>query len=221
MQNLNYMTSCPCSMCRIDKNHKNKSVEIVKKRNAGRFGLIRRHSLKVKEKYSFKCAVSNSTFDLHYHHLDGQDFYTKTQNLLEFNGICLCGPIHRDYHFNFLLNYSIIAKYYKVNSIPPGAEVSRYTWLEYLKFFKFDIKVKKSSYINCLNQSCLVEQSKIPLSDLRFGGYETITLEKLEKAIQKFCLEYKGQNYKLSEFSDIPYANDLLLWNKVDSSWRC
>lgn len=76
MQNLNYITSCPCPMCRTDVNHKNKSVEIIKKRNASRPGLIRRHSLRVKKKYNFKCALSDSTFDLHYHHLDGQDFYT-------------------------------------------------------------------------------------------------------------------------------------------------
>jgi hypothetical protein len=34
MQNLNYITSCPCPMCRI--NHKNGSVDIIKRRNAGR-----------------------------------------------------------------------------------------------------------------------------------------------------------------------------------------
>jgi hypothetical protein len=178
MQDLNYITSCPCPMCRIDPNHKNGSVDIIKRRNAGRPGQVIRHASRVKAKYHSKFALSDSTFDLQHHHLDGQEFYTETQLLWEYNGICLCGTIHRDYHYNFLLNHSIIAKEYslhkdntythtihtphiplkehvllKKNSVHTfkeefcnpdlslaGAEISRYTFLEYLRFLKYDIK---------------------------------------------------------------------------------
>lgn len=224
MKDLNYNTSCPCSMCRIDINHKNKSVEIVQKRNNGRPGLIRRHALNVKKKYGFKCALSHSTFDLHYHHLDGQDFYTQLQNSWQHNGICLCSPIHRDYHFNFLLNISLIAKHYDSQSLNLsqwGDEVSRYTFLEYLKFLKFDLKMNNASYVTLLNEKCLAEQSSFPLSDHRFGVFEKITLKKVEKAIKKFCCEYKGENWAYHTCTDIPYANDLKLWRKVDFVWQC
>ena len=130
-----------------------------------------RHASRVKEKYNYACALSNSTFDLQHHHLDGLlfDFYTETQLLWEFNGICLCSTIHRDYHFNFLLNHSIIAKEYSKDIFDPsvsmettnlnnpdlsfaGAEVSRETFLEYLRFLKYDIKVRNSFYLNVLNE---------------------------------------------------------------------
>lgn len=142
-----------------------------------------------------------------------------------------------------MLNYSLIAKQYKLDNLNrnskkvfqknsrtdfmnpdfviTGAEVSRYTFLEYLKFLKFDIKMKNSSYISYLNKKCLLEQASIPLLDPRFGVCEKITLKKLEMAIQKFCLEYKGHNWDLSERMDIPYANDSNLWNKVDLLWQC
>jgi hypothetical protein len=171
MQDLNYITSCPCPMCRIDPNHKNGSVDIIKRRNAGRPGQVIRHASRVKAKYHSKCALSDSTFDLQHHHLDGQDFYTETQLLWEYTRtiVSICGTIHRDYHYNFLLNHSIIANSYiernkdnTYNCIYPstphiplkekemettnlnnpdlslaGAEVSRYTFLEYLRFLKY------------------------------------------------------------------------------------
>lgn len=242
MQDLNYITSCPCPLCRIDPNHKNRSVDIIKRRNTGRPGQVSRHASRVKAKYNYTCALSHSTFDLQSHHLDGQDFYTETQLLWESNGICLCGTIHRDYHFNFLLNHSIIAKEYSKNTFhldlsPPcsesqktnlnnpdlflaGAEVSRYTFLEYLKFLKYDIKVKNSSYINVLNKKITLEHGSINPSDSRFGTLGKITLERLEICIQKFCAEYKGENWRLAERKDIPYANDGNLWTKVDEEWN-
>jgi hypothetical protein len=242
MQDLNYITSCPCPMCRIDPNHKNGSVDIIKRRNAGRPGQVIRHASRVKAKYNYTCALSHSTFDLQHHHLDGQDFYTETQLLWESNGICLCGTIHRDYHYNFLLNHSIIAKEYSKDTFDPstpcaeytiettnpnnpdlslaGAEVSRYTFLEYLKFLKYDIKVRNSFYVNFLNKKMAFEHSSINPSDSGFGTLGKITLERLEIAIQKFCAEYKDQNWKLAGRKDIPYANDRVLWTKVDASWQ-
>lgn len=230
MQNLNYTTSCPCPECRIDPNHKNNSVEIIKKRNAGRPGQVVRHALQVKKKYDFTCALSNSTLDLHYHHLDGQDFYTETQLLWMYNGICLSAAVHRDYHYNFLLNYSLIAKEYltetfnsnknavltlsskiSTNEDNPdlllaNAEVSRYTFLEYLKFLKFDMKINKSVYVKNLNK-------KIKVSG-------QITPTRIERAIEIFCKEYKGKNWALASRNDIPYANSVSLWFKVENTWQ-
>lgn len=230
MQDLNCITSCPCFLCRLDPDHKNKSVEIVKKRNGKQKGLIRRHSWYVKQKYGFKCALSDSTYELHHHHLDSQDFYVKVKSNWQFNGICLCGTIHRDYHYNFLLNHSVIAKLYfnidstqakiKTEELKTGAEVSRYTFLEYLKFLQFDILMNNSSYVNDLNHRCLIEQLSISLSDPQFGCCKKITVKKLKQATKKFCLEYKRNNWKFSKCSDIPYANDSYLWDQVDRSWQ-
>ncbi len=232
MKDLNFITSCPCPSCRVDPNHKNECVDLIKRRNAGRPGQVIRHASKVKEKYNSKCALSNSTFDLQHHHLDGQDFYTQTQLLWQHNGICLNGTIHRDFHYNFLLNHSVIAKEYTqdtfdstnenfdVSSTPnpsggsnpdfnlAGAEVSRYTFLEYLRFLIYDIKKNNSLYVNALNQQMAFNSQ---------GG--KITLNKLEIAMQEFCDEYKGENWALVKREDIPYANNLSLWEKVDSSW--
>lgn len=165
---------------------------------------------------------------------------TETQLLWESNGICLCGTIHRDYHCNFLLNHSIIAKEYSKDTFDApcaeytieitnlnnpdislaGAEVSRYTFLEYLRFLKYDIIVKNSSYTNFLNEKMAFEHGSINPSDSRFGTLGKITLERLEIAIQKFCAEYKGQNWRLAGRKDIPYANDGDLWTKVDEEWN-
>jgi hypothetical protein len=242
MQDLNYITSCPCPKCRTDKNHKNACVEIVKKRNAGRSGQVIRHATKVKEKYNYICALSNSTFELQHHHLDGQDFYEETALNWNNNGICLCGTIHRDYHNNFLKLHSRIAKEYAKYSFdvnnsewiefnssevqncaenpdysPNGAEVSRYTFLEYLKFLIFDIKSNNSRYVNNLNQKIKSVHSSLGLPDSSLGQ---ITLNQLEIAIDKYCREYKGDNWALSNQTDIPFANDFQLWAKVDNSWQ-
>lgn len=64
------------------------------------------------------------------------------------------------------------------------------------------------------------EHSSINPSDSGFGTLGKITLERLEIAIQKFCAEYKDQNWKLAGRKDIPYANDRVLWTKVDASWQ-
>ena len=246
MQNLNYMTSCPCPQCRTDPNHKNGAVDIVKKRNVGRAGQVVRHASKVKNNNT--CLVSNSSFDLHHHHLDGQDYYTETQLLWEYNGICLCGTVHRDYHYNFLKNFSKIAKEYitdasaeaeaetdifilndntKMDITNPdfqlaGAEVSRYTFLEYLRFLIFDIQKKNSTYVNTLNEKMALEYTSMtqvnPLPASLSGNLGKITLEQLEiTAIKQFCSEYKGENWGLYRRKDIPYANDQRLWAKVEA----
>ncbi len=251
MQNLNFTTSCSCKCCRVDPNHSNVCVEIIKKRNAGRPGQVIRHASKVKEKYNNRCALSNATFDLQHHHVDGQDFYTSTQLLWEQNGICLCGTIHRDYHFNFLLTYSIIAKEYDQNTLGytdglflddnnhnnpdfslAGAEVSRYTFLEYLLFLISDIKNNNSVYVNALNNKITLDSNKTNVSNYSLELESTvvdnrpsnlnlgeITLNQLESAKKQFCAEYKANNWALSGCQDIPYANDSNLWEKVDSSW--
>ena len=177
-----------------------------------------------------------------HHHLDGRDFYGTIALNWNVNGICLCGPIHRDYHNTFLKQYSIIAKEYsdytysvdkdewiEANSsvgesdysnnpdyYPEGAEVSRYTFLEYLKFLIKDIKDNNSVYVNALNQKIKDVHSKLKLEDASLG---LITLNQLETAIEKYCSEYKGENWALANQTDIPFANDLELWAKVDSCW--
>lgn len=197
------------------------------------------------EKYNYTCALSNATFELQHHHLDGQDFYEELALNWNVNGICLCGPIHRDYHNNFLKQHSIIAKEYleysfnadndewvEFNSLdgldylvnpdyyPNGAEVSRYTFLEYLRFLIFDIKHNNSLYVNNLNQKIKSVHASLKLSDPSFGNLGQITLNQLETAIDKYCREYKGENWALSGQSDIPFANDHQLWAKVDNSWQ-
>jgi hypothetical protein len=212
MQNLNFTTSCPCSQCRIDPNHRNIAVNIIKKRNAGRLGQVIRHASDVKKKYNFTCALSNSSFDLQHHHLDGQDFYTETQLIWQHNGICICATIHRDYHYNFLVNHSVIAKVYSIHlcsnsdflasesSNPDisfsGAEVSRYTFLEYLKYLIFDIKYNQSKYVDALNEKIAFDFKKgfANSSTENFGRFSKITLDQLEVATKKFCAEYKSKN---------------------------
>ena len=237
MQDLTTITSCPCVQCRVDPDHKNVAVEIVKRRNAGRPGQIIRHAQKVKEKYNNQCALSNSTTELQHHHVDGQDFYTETKLLWELNGICLCGIIHRNYHNNFLKNYSVIAKEFGAYTLDvseistnvgneettnpdfpiQGAEVSRYTFVEYLKFLIYDMKFNNSEYVNALNQALMTQYSSAEGTQARVGE---ITLPQLEEALAAFCAEYKGANWALSTREDIPFANDSSLWMKVDAVWQ-
>lgn len=245
MQDLNTITSCPCPACRKDPKHKNACVEIVKKRNSGRAGQVIRHAKRVKMKYNNTCALSNSTFELQHHHLDGQDFYETIALNWNANGICLCGPIHRDYHKTFLKKHSIIAKEYsnytfiidndewiEVSSLkgldylnnpdyyPSGADISRYTFLEYLRFLIKDIKSNNSAYVDALNQKIKDVHSKLKPEDPSYGDLGQITLKLLETAIDKYCSEYKGANWVLASQTDIPFANDLELWAKVDNCWQ-
>lgn len=239
MKDLTTITSCPCKECRRDPNHTNTAVEIVKRRNSGRLGQILRHARRVKAKYNKKCAVTNSTFELQHHHLNGQDFYSTIQLEWEHNGICLCGVIHRDYHYNFLPNYSIIAEEFSkymfdfsensltntnqniLDSEPDfdinGAEVSRYTFLEYLRFLLFDIKSNNSTYVNVLNQTLKTKYETVELNSNNCIG--EINCNHLEKAIENFCKEYKGDNWAFANRNDILFANNLELWEKVDNSW--
>ena len=39
-------------------------------------------------------------------------------------------------------------------------------------------------------------------------------------AIEKYCREYKGENWVLSNRTDILFANNPTLWAKVDASWQ-
>lgn len=244
MQDLNYLTSCPCPDCRVDPNHKNTCVEIVKRRNAGRPGQITRHAQKVKAKYGNSCALSGLTFDLQHHHLDGQDFYQATALEWNDNGICLCGTIHRDFHFNFLKKYSLIAKTYAdysfnevvdwLETVPTiqeeyknnpdyiltGAEVSRYTFLEYLRFLIFDINSNDSQYVNELNKKIETDSFLFQKTLKLTNRLDFITLEKLQIAIEKYCLEYKGKNWAFSSQEDLPFANNTSLWQKVDDCWQ-
>jgi hypothetical protein len=244
MQELNTITSCPCPECRKDPNHKNVCVDIVKKRNAGRAGQVIRHATKVKQKYNNTCALSGSTFSLQHHHLDGQDFYEETALNWDANGICLCAAVHRDYHYNFLKTYSIIKNEYKsyfyqeesdvseynepdeskelnVETNPDfykdGVEVSRYTFLEYLKFLISDIKHNNSTYVNRLNEQIKSLHASLTTSNPSCGNLGQITLDTLETAIAEYCREYKGENWVLSDRTDIPFANDPKLWDKVDA----
>nr|YP_007890151.1 putative site-specific DNA endonuclease [Pleodorina starrii]YP_007890195.1 putative site-specific DNA endonuclease [Pleodorina starrii]AFY64422.1 putative site-specific DNA endonuclease [Pleodorina starrii]AFY64463.1 putative site-specific DNA endonuclease [Pleodorina starrii] len=244
MHELNTITSCPCPLCRKDPNHKNVAVDIVKRRNAGRLGQVIRHAQRVKEKYKHTCALSNSKYNLQHHHLDGQDFYPETRLVWEHNGICLCSTVHLDYHNNFLKIHSLIATKYsnvtfslnkdelinvednqEIDSSNPdfslgGAEVSRYTFLEYLRFLIFDIKSNNSQYVNTLNQKMASEHRKINPSSPSFGELGKITLETLEKAIKKYRVEFVGNNWALSSRKDIFFANNIELWNEVENTWQ-
>ncbi len=131
--------------------------------------------------------MSNVDIDLQHHHVDGQDFYTETKLDWEHNGVCLCGIIHRDYHYNFLPKHSKIAECFSdyafdlsSTDLPTtddndpdlaigGPEVSRYTFLEYLKFLICDIKKNNSQYVDSLNKK-MVES---------YGSSAKLTLEQL------------------------------------------
>lgn len=235
MTALNYTTSCPCADCRVDPNHKNTCVDIILKRNGGREGQVIRHASNVKKKYNNCCMLSNQTVDLHHHHVDGQDFYTETALDWNNNGVCLASTLHRDYHNNFLKNFSSIASEYSsgfftasapeegiLESNPDnpdfdncGAEVSRYTFFEYLKFLIFDIKKNNSVYVNRLNN-----ELKARLSKLKLNGVSEITLQSLNQAITEYCKEYKGSNWALATREDIVNANNKKLWQKVDNLWK-
>jgi hypothetical protein len=139
-----------------------------------------------------------------------------------------------------LLNHSIIVPFYSDNIIQPeqqnvidqddpdldlnGAEVSRYTFFEYLRFLVYDIKSNNSQYVNTLNRKMKQKYSvlvdKLEASGPSYGELEGITLQKLETALEQFSLEYKGKNWALWYREDIPYANNTLLWQKVDQTWQ-
>jgi hypothetical protein len=236
MQNLNGMTSCPCEKCRIDPNHRNVAVEIVKRRNAGRKGQITRHATEVKTKYGNRCALSHSTFELHHHHLDGVSFYESIALDWQHNGICLCGTVHRDYHHNFLPNFSLLKAEYtrylttnsdsigdsELNDSNPdfgldGAEVSRYTFLEYVKFLIHSIK-NKTSYVRELNNLLIKNFQEKGNKETEVPGQ--ITLQLLQQAMEEYCAEYKGNNWFHANSQSIPFANDTSLWQKVENSWN-
>ncbi len=95
-----------------------------------------------------------------------------------------------------------------------------------------DIKNNNSVYVNALNNKITLDYNKIDVSIFSLELESTvadntssnfnpakITLNQLENAKKEFCAEYKGNNWALSGCQDIPYANDLNLWEKVDSSW--
>jgi hypothetical protein len=71
--------------------------------------------------------------------------------------------------------------------------------------------------VNNLNQKIKSVHSSLGLPDSSLGQ---ITLNQLEIAIDKYCREYKGDNWALSNQTDIPFANDFQLWAKVDNSWQ-
>lgn len=245
MMALNTITSCPCPECRVDPKHKNICVDIVKKRNAGREGLVIRHASRVKAKYNNTCALSGQNFDLQHHHVDGQDFYENLKLFWDCNGICLCAIIHRNYHNEFLRKHSCIAKQYEayedsntLNQEYPleeekgknnpdfsfeGPEVSRYTFLEFLKFLEYDLKTN-GGYVQALNTRLIEEQKE--LSKLSSGQKKEnaivgkITLESVKSSIKAFCDSYKGENWVFATKEGIPFANDRDLWDKVDNSWN-
>lgn len=235
MQNLNYTTSCPCPECRKDSANKNMAVPIIQKRNI----LNKRKTMnaqQVKQKYGNACALSKSSTHLHYHHLDVQDFYVKTQNSWQHVGICLLSTIHRDYHYNFLKNHSQIARKYSniiknltLTELPwttqedpddswEGAEVSRYTFLEYLRFLLFDIRSNNSIYVNSLNNK--IQEDFLHSKQRKTGQIELITYEKVERAMHNYCQEFKGASWALANDKEIPFANDKDLWAKVDATWN-
>jgi hypothetical protein len=41
----------------------------------------------------------------------------------------------------------------------------------------------------------------------------------LKNAYKQYCSEYKGSNWVLSNRTDILFANDTSLWDKVDETW--
>lgn len=237
MHALNCNTSCPCPDCRNDPNHKNVAVPIIQRRNGGRDGQIIRHAKRVKAKYGSVCFVSGSTFELQHHHLDGQDFYSMTQLEWNHNGLCLCGIVHRDYHNVFLKTVSVIAKEYaNYTSDEPdvpmvadsnhlndpdfsneGAEVSRYTFLEYLRFLIFNAQVARNGYVDRLNAKLEKEYGSLNKGS---GTVGCITLDGLRKAIDRYSEEYVGDNWALANDSSIPFANDPSLWAKVYASWQ-
>ena len=98
--------------------------------------------------------------------------------------------------------------------------MSRYTFLEYLRFLIFDIKSNNSQYVNTLNQKMASEHRKINPSSPSFGELGKITLETLEKAIKKYRVEFVGNNWALSSRKDIFFANNIELWNEVENTWQ-
>ena len=99
---------------------------------------------------------------------------------------------------------------------PNGAEVSRYTFLEYLKFLIKDLKTN-GSYVKALNKELEKRHSSLNPASSSHGNLGTIDLTTLEKAKQDFEKEYKGSNWALANDASIPFANDVALWSKVDT----
>lgn len=48
-------------------------------------------------------------------------------------------------------------------------------------------------------------------------GKNSCSQDDLETAIEKYCRESKGENWVLADRTDIPFANDTKLWDKVDA----
>lgn len=227
-------TSCPCPVCRKDPNHKNRAVESVKKIN-GRSGRGTRHRSRVLQKYGNVCFLSESSFQLHFHHLDSQDYYTSLSNLWEVNGIPLCGVVHRNYHYVFLKKYSLVKNEYSCSIFShqtseekkqnpdcslEGIEVSRYTFCEFLRFLIYDIQTN-GTYVSDLNKQIEKEHEIfVKKNPQKNTLWKPITLDKTIHALEKFCAEYKGENWAMAENSEIPFANNPELWRKVENSWN-
>jgi hypothetical protein len=99
-----------------------------------------------------------------------------------------------------------------------GVEVSRYTFLEYLRFLLFDICSNNSIYVNSLNNK--IQEDFLHSKQRKTGQIELITYEKLETAMHNYCQEFKGANWALANDKEIPFANDKDLWAKVDATWN-
>lgn len=229
MKDLNTITSCPCPECRSSPYHRNIAVPIVKKRNAGREGQVLRHGKAVKNKFNSECFLSGALFNLHYHHLDSQQYYKETSKNWDAVGICLNATIHRDYHNNFLPNVSTIKKEYqsgqeKFSMTHPleGAKVSRYTFLEYLKFLLFDIQYENSTYMAALAKKMQTDFSKHKTSksfNLDTKCFD-LSEEKLLSALEKYRKSFVGENWIFASNANLPFANDLKFWEKVENTWN-
>ena len=100
-----------------------------------------------------------------------------------------------------------------------GAEVSRYTFLEYFNFLINDIQTN-GSYVTSLNKKMETEHSLLNKSNSSYGSLGEINLNTLEKAKEEYVKEYKGSNWALANDINIPFANDTNLWNKVDNLYK-
>lgn len=235
-------TSCACPRCRTDPKHQNRAVDNVRRING-------RPGQKIDTVYVyFKNTTTSVLCQLQLLNfititLDGQDFYAETALSWNENGICLCGTVHRDYHNNFLKNHSLIAKEYSSFSFfeiqhstenvfsmfdpdenLDGIEVSRYTFCEYLRFLCFDIQKNNSVYVKSLNEKIEKQHFSFVKSSTKKGlnskgEWSPITLEKLVSAYNTYCEEYKGENWAFAT-TNLPFANDVKLWEKVEKTWN-
>ncbi len=88
-----------------------------------------------------------------------------------------------------------------------------------MRFLIFDIQTN-GTYVSDLNKQIEKEYTIFVKKNPKNTLWKPITLQNTFSAYEKFCAEYKADNWAMAENPDIPFANNPELWTKVENSWN-